>query len=169
LWPAVAGDFDHFSPGSGVCALSEMKPHVWRSASVLWTVLLAVFLLTGCARHPAGEPAGAEGLSESDEVAFLLEQSFGFVDDPAPVGYVEDVGGRIVAESGRGDIEYRFKILDTQFPNALALTRRTSSLGFSLTRLPTWKSITPENGTTWPWSHHPYGSAPASPDGQPAW
>jgi predicted Zn-dependent protease len=98
-----------------------MKPHVWRSASVLWTVLLAVFLLTGCARHPAGEPAGAEGLSESDEVAFLLEQSFGFVDDPAPVGYVEDVGGRIVAESGRGDIEYRFKILDTQFPNALAL------------------------------------------------
>jgi len=79
--------------------------------------VVGVLLLAGCAQHPSDEHA----LSESRQVALELERSVGFVDDPDLLAYLEDVGGRIIAQGKRDDIDYRFEILDMELPNALAL------------------------------------------------
>ena len=82
---------------------------------------LGALLLTGCARQTTKEGAEFDGLSESDRVALELEQSVGFVNDPELLSYIESVARRIVVEGERDDVDYRFKILDMELSNALAL------------------------------------------------
>lgn len=99
----------------------ELKPAAGWSAKLAWAVVHAAFLLAGCAGQTVDESAGGEGLSDSQRIALELEQTAGFVNDPELLAYVESVGDRIVAQGSRNDIDYRFEILDTAMPNALAL------------------------------------------------
>lgn len=105
----------------GVGALFEVRVDTRRSVKIALAGLCAASLLAGCARLTGSETGGAEGLSESEQVALELEQSVGFVDDPELLSYVENVANRVIAQGKREDIEYRFKILDIPTANALAL------------------------------------------------
>lgn len=83
--------------------------------------LLAAALLAGCAQSATSVDTEKTELSESEIVARELEQSVGFLNDPGLLGYIESVGERIVEQGSRDEIEYRFYVLDTWVPNALAL------------------------------------------------
>ena len=77
-------------------------------------------LALGCGAQlatPGGEArADAAGAAE-------IEQSVGLVDAPALAAYVGEIGTRLVGSSAgvRGDVEYRFQLLDLAEPNAFAL------------------------------------------------
>ena len=101
--------------------MSEIKFAFQPWARPLCACALGALLLTGCARQTTKEGAEFDGLSESDRVALELEQSVGFVNDPELLSYIESVARRIVVEGERDDVDYRFKILDMELPNALAL------------------------------------------------
>jgi predicted Zn-dependent protease len=86
-----------------------------------WLALGAISLLAlGCGAQlatPGGEArAGAAAAAE-------IEQAVGLVDAPALASYVDEIGTRLVASSAgvRGDLEYRFQLLDLADPNAFAL------------------------------------------------
>ena len=108
-------------PWPEICALSEVKARVIYSAGLLWTGFLALALLAGCAQTPEYDSNGEVELSESEQVALEFERGIGFVDDPELLAYVESVGHRITAQGQRGDVDFRFNILDMPMPNALAL------------------------------------------------
>ena len=101
--------------------MSEFKSGFQPWTRPLWACALAALLLAACARQTTSESADSDGLSESEQVARELERNVGFVQDPALLAYIESVGHRIAVEGERGDVDYRFKILDLELPNALAL------------------------------------------------
>ncbi len=100
---------------------SDPKARVRPAARVLWTGILATFLLAACAQNANNGAGGAVEPSESEKVALELEQTVGFVNDPELVTYVESIGGRISAKGKRNDVDFRFYVLDMPIPNALAL------------------------------------------------
>src|SRR5947209_4962601 len=53
-------------------------------------------------------------------VAEELESTYGVVDDPLLAGWVDRVGQRLAAVSGRTDVKYRFRVLDSDDVNAVA-------------------------------------------------
>ncbi len=84
--------------------------------------------LLGCSTNPAtGKqqftalmPASQEnqiGASEHQKVA----EQFGFYDDPKVVGYVNEIGRKIVPHTERGDVQYKFYVIDSPIVNAFAL------------------------------------------------
>lgn len=95
-----------------------MRP--FSAIRLLWISCLAAAFITGCAGGTT-QGDGRTELSESDRAFLELERSIGLVDDPVLLAYIESVGDRITQMGQRNDIRYRFYILDTPIPNALAL------------------------------------------------
>ena len=100
---------------------SDPKAGVRPAARLLWTGILATFLLAACAQNANNDGRGAVELSESEKIALELEQTVGFVNDPELLTYIESIGSRISAKGKRNDIDFRFHVLDMPIPNALAL------------------------------------------------
>jgi len=100
---------------------SDPKAGVRPAARLLWTGILATFLLAACAQNANNGGRGAVELSESEKIALELEQTVGFVNDPELLTYIESIGSRIYAKGKRNDIDFRFHVLDMPIPNALAL------------------------------------------------
>ena len=100
---------------------SDPKAGVRPAARLLWTGILATFLLAACAQSANNGGRGAVELSESEKIALELEQTVGFVNDPELLTYIESIGSRISAKGKRNDIDFRFHVLDMPIPNALAL------------------------------------------------
>ena len=100
---------------------SDPKAGVRPAARLLWTGILATFLLAACAQNANNGGRGAVELSESEKIALELEQTVGFVNDPELLTYIESIGSRISAKGKRNDIDFRFHVLDMPIPNALAL------------------------------------------------
>jgi len=86
------------------------------------TVLLAAaFLLLAL---PVSAPAGLESDIErglGSEIARQLEEQAGVVDDPLLAPWVVSIGEKLAAVSGRQDVRYSFKILDSEEINAAAV------------------------------------------------
>jgi predicted Zn-dependent protease len=55
------------------------------------------------------------------EAASEVERTVGLVQDPALVGYVSEIGRRLVAHTSTPDAPYRFQVADDTEPNAFAL------------------------------------------------
>src|SRR5215470_13749223 len=53
-------------------------------------------------------------------VANEIEASYGVVDDPLLANWVDRVGQKLAAASGRTDVKYQFKVLDSDDVNAVA-------------------------------------------------
>ena len=100
---------------------SDPKAGVRPAARLLWTGILATFLLAACAQNANNDGRVAVELSESEKIALELEQTVGFVNDPELLTYIESIGSRISAKGKRNDIDFRFHVLDMPIPNALAL------------------------------------------------
>lgn len=92
-----------------------------RACRLAWPGLLLCLMLAGCAGNASHDGKGGQERSSSQQVTMKLEQSVGFVDDAELQAYVETVGRRIVAQSKRKEVNFRFYILDMPIPNALAL------------------------------------------------
>ncbi len=90
-------------------------------------VLLVLSMLTACATNPATGRRELVFMSAEREAALGREaaaqvaREMGIVDDPELTAYVAAVGARVVRESPRQDIPYRFQIVDMPEPNAFAL------------------------------------------------
>jgi predicted Zn-dependent protease len=95
-----------------------------------WIAIIAALLLAGwliaCAINPVTGKRQLMLLSESDEVA-LGEQSdqeviatYGIYDDAALNAYVNGIGQKMGKLSHRPNLEYHFKVLDTDVVNAFA-------------------------------------------------
>jgi predicted Zn-dependent protease len=108
-------------PVSEICVLTPDKSRVTPSARLLWTGLLALALLAGCAPEVKDDGDGDIALSDSEKTALAFEQEIGFVDDPELLAYVESIGHRIATRGQRRDVNFQFNILDMPIANALAL------------------------------------------------
>jgi predicted Zn-dependent protease len=85
---------------------------------------LAVPALTGCTTG-SSRPSMISTRKERElgqEAASEIEQTVGLVRDPALVGYVRELGRRLVAQvPQRPDASYEFQVADDAEPNAFAL------------------------------------------------
>src|ERR1044071_2327401 len=66
--------------------------------------------------------AGAQDIEREigKSVADEIEKEYGVVDDPLLAGWVDRLGQKLAAVSGRPNIKYRFKVLDAEDVNAVA-------------------------------------------------
>ncbi len=99
-----------------------------------WTVGTAAaiaggltFLVLGCAINPVSGRPQAVLASEASEIesgrkaALELESALGLVEDRTLTAYVAAIGQRLVVHSSRSQLPHRFRVLDIQNSNALAL------------------------------------------------
>ena len=98
-----------------------------RMISLLLGLYIPVFLHYGCAVNPvSGRPEAVLISAEKEkelgaQEAEKVEKSMGLVTDPEIVAYVETVGRRLTKHSPKYDVNYTFKIVDMELPNAFAL------------------------------------------------
>ncbi len=82
---------------------------------------------SGCAVNPVTGSqevvlVSIEGEKEiGAETAKLIEKEMGFVDDPALLNYVQNMGKRLANYSPYQQVDYQFQIIDSAEPNAFAL------------------------------------------------
>jgi len=90
-------------------------------------VLIFPLYLVGCAVHPVTMEKEFMIISEEKEIAIgknadpVILQQFGYYDDPVLQNYVNQIGQKLVSVCRRRDIEYHFKIVDSDEVNAFAL------------------------------------------------
>lgn len=96
-------------------------------ASRLFAALLCLGLLANCAVNPATGRQNFVMMSESEEVRTGqkgdadVRKEYGVYDNPALQRYVDEVGQRLARKSHRGNLEYRFTVVDSPEINAFAL------------------------------------------------
>ena len=90
-------------------------------------ILIMILCLIGCAVHPVTLEKELMIISEEKELdigrksdPYILQQ-MGYYDDPALQDYVNRIGQKLVKVCRRRDMEYHFKILDTDDINAFAV------------------------------------------------
>ena len=90
-------------------------------------ILILPLCLVGCAVHPVTLKKELMIISEEKELdigrksdPYILQQ-MGYYDDPALQDYVNQIGQKLVKVCRRRDIEYHFKIVDTNDINAFAV------------------------------------------------
>ncbi len=90
-------------------------------------ILIFILCLVGCAVHPVTLKKELMIISEEKELdigrksdPYILHQ-MGYYDDPALQDYVNQIGQKLVKVCRRRDIEYHFKVLDTNDINAFAV------------------------------------------------
>ena len=89
-------------------------------------ILLIVFMIFNCVlgmQSPveAGLISKSQEISMGKDVAAQLEAKYGVVQDDDLQARVNNIGQRIVAVSGRQDLEYSFKVLNSDEVNAMAV------------------------------------------------
>jgi predicted Zn-dependent protease len=82
------------------------------------SLALAFLLLASAA--PAGDIGKEIEKGLGRMVAEEIESTYGVVDDPLLTDWVNRVGQRLAAASGRTDVKYQFKVLDSDDVNAVA-------------------------------------------------
>ncbi len=111
-----------------------MAPHAAHRAGrsrfvrgLAYAMVFAVASTTGCALNAVtGSPeitlsSSAREHALGSDAARSIEEYMGLVEDRALVGYVEEIGARLVAALPSTNTSYTFKVLDSDVPNALAL------------------------------------------------
>ena len=91
------------------------------------SIILLYLSLVACAVNPVTGRQDLSFMSEQEEVELgkkthqQVLQQYRVYDDPALQNYVSQVGNRLAAKSHRGNLEYRFTVLDSKEVNAFAL------------------------------------------------
>lgn len=99
-----------------------MTSGVARSRVFAWAAIFAMSLVVGlCPGTARCADLGKDIERDLGKmVAEELEKSYGVVDDPLLTGWVDRLGQRLAEVSGRTDVKYRFKVLDSDEINAVA-------------------------------------------------
>jgi len=90
-------------------------------------MLLSFLYLVACAINPVTLEKELMIISEDKEIAIggksdpIILQQFGYYDDPSLQEYINRVGQKLVKVCPRRNIEYHFKVLDSDDINAFAL------------------------------------------------
>jgi predicted Zn-dependent protease len=84
---------------------------------------LAAPALTACASGSSGAAlvSAKKERELGQEAANEVERTIGLVRDPALLGYVREIGRRLVAQTAQPDAPYEFHVADDTEPNAFAL------------------------------------------------
>lgn len=99
--------------------------HAWAASGALAVVVAVAVVLTSGVAY--GQLGAFFGLSDEQEIelgrraAEEVERQFPLVTNRHVVSYVEDLGRKLVAASGRTNIPYTFKVIDSEQVNAFAL------------------------------------------------
>jgi len=90
-------------------------------------IIASLFFFVGCAVHPITLEKEFMIISEEKEISigkksdpYVLQQ-FGYYNDPTLQNYINQVGQRLVKVCPRRDIDYYFKVIDSDDINAFAL------------------------------------------------
>ncbi|MCH7645999.1 MAG: M48 family metalloprotease [Nitrospinae bacterium] len=101
---------------------------IWRCLRVVYGAAAVMVVAVLLASGPAyGQLGGLFGFTEDQEVelgrraALEVEREFPLLDDPDVVAYIEKIGRKLVAVSGRANIPYTFKVVDLEQVNAISL------------------------------------------------
>ena len=89
-------------------------------------ILLIILMIFSCVLgvQPSAEAAlisKSQEISMGKDVAAQLEAKYGVVQDEDLQARVNTIGQRLVAVSGRQDLEYSFKVLNSDEVNAMAV------------------------------------------------
>jgi predicted Zn-dependent protease len=88
------------------------------------TAVVAVAASGGCVIGGGSDPvfSSVEGENKTGrELAKLVEEQVGFVDDPALARYVRAIGDRLASHARRPGVAYHFDVVNLEDPNAFAL------------------------------------------------
>lgn len=115
---------DAGGPGSGsAIGESRMNPREPRLTRRQWCggalATLGTLAAGGCATVAGVSPERERQIGR--EEALEVERTTGLVQDPALVGYVRQVGGRLAGAASPTSVTWRFHIADDPDPNAFAL------------------------------------------------
>lgn len=96
---------------------------------LIFVLLLAAGALSGCGTNPVTGKTELQFVSEDSEISMGQQnylparqmQGGDYVIDPALTKYVQEVGYRLAAHSGRPDLPYEFVVLNNSVPNAWAM------------------------------------------------
>ena len=103
---------------------------VWGQAILhlyLFIGVLGMLASAACAQNPVSGRPELVLISEEQEMklgreqAEIVEEQTGLLDNDRFTPYLKELGERLVAESPRKDIRYRFHVVDKVEPNAFAL------------------------------------------------
>jgi len=103
----------------GVCVKKIIAASTW--------ILIWLGCLMGCAVHPVTLEKELMIISEEKEIDIgrktdpYIVQQMGYYDDPELQDYVNRIGQKLVEVCRRKDIDYHFKVLDTDDINAFAV------------------------------------------------
>jgi len=100
---------------------------VKKRITIITLTLILLFCLIGCAVNPVTLEKELMIISENKEIAIgkrsdpVILQQFGYYDDPTLQDYINRVGQKLVKVCPRRNIEYHFKVIDSDDINAFAL------------------------------------------------
>ena len=97
-----------------------------QTISVLWLIFILGFIIS-CAVNPVTGKRELMLISTKDEAALgkstdkqVVEQ-YGIYDDPNLQGYLAEVGNKLAVNSHLPDLQYNFKVVDSEILNAFAV------------------------------------------------
>ena len=97
-----------------------------QTISVLWLIFILGFIIS-CAVNPVTGKRELMLVSSADEAALgkstdkqVVEQ-YGIYDDPNLQGYLAEVGNKLAVNSHLPDLQYNFKVVDSEILNAFAV------------------------------------------------
>ncbi len=106
------------SSGIGHAAVAKAPTRRTVVGRIGQLLLITVLLMTACAPRITTEQEMALG----QDLAQQIEEELDLIDDPAVVGYVNELGQQIVAVADpRNAIDYSFNVVNTQEINAFAV------------------------------------------------
>lgn len=89
--------------------------------TIIFLMISFSIFLSGCANVEASLISTSQEIAMGKDVAANLEKEYGVVNDPVIQARVEAIGQKLVSVSDRKNINYSFKVLDTDEINALAV------------------------------------------------
>ncbi len=98
-----------------------------KKSTLLTSLILSLFFFNNCARNPVTSKRQVVLMSEAQEIAMGKEADpqiiaqYGLYDDKALQSFITEKGKKMAAISHRPNINYEFKIVDSDVINAFAL------------------------------------------------
>lgn len=105
----------------------RLSMNIWRNCVIAALAVLATNGLIGCAVNPVSGRSDFVMMSEGQEIAIgrdthpKIIAQYGQYDNPALQAYVQKVGDGVATRSHRGNLIYRFTVLNSADVNAFAL------------------------------------------------
>jgi predicted Zn-dependent protease len=120
------GNTNKSSFGIIFAKIVEINPSIMKKLTLIACLTSSIFLFSNCARNPVTGKSQVVLMSEAQEISMgkaadpQIVAQFGLYQDKSLQDYISQKGKQMAAISHRPNINYEFKILDSEVLNAFA-------------------------------------------------